>query len=154
MNMVMALLATPAIIVAAPGGVTVEQPSTCDGGDGLGCRYILDATSSFANMLVTANPAPLQRHLDPRAIWVSSEGEVRSGAQLIDLVRHDMRRTTARLDHAQVRFFANVAVVTWQESWTAPAALVKAGRLAGVDTWVRRGRTWMVVSTVETRLKP
>lgn len=113
-----------------------------------------DATKAFTTMLVTADPSPLQRHLDPRALWVLSDGEVRSGPQLIDMVRRDTRRTTAKLDHAEVRFFANVAVVTWRESWTAPHAPVKAGQLAGVDTWMRRGRTWMVISTVETQLKP
>ncbi|MHA6723727.1 nuclear transport factor 2 family protein [Sphingomonas sp. RS2018] len=97
------------------------------------------------------NPAPLRRHLDPRAIWVASDGQVRSGAQLIDLVSRDARRATARLEYARVRFFSNVAIVTWRETWTAPDATVKAGELTGVDAWVKTDQRWRLVSTAEVR---
>lgn len=153
-NRIAAMLAASAIISTAPVRAQDARPLTCDGTDRSSCRYILDATEAFTKMLVTADPAPLQRHLDPQAVWILSDGEVRSGSQLIDTVRRDMRRTTAQLDHAQVRFFANVAIVTWRESWTAPDATVKVGQLAGVDTWIRQSGTWKVLSTVKTRLKP
>lgn len=103
-------------------------------------------------MLTTGDPAPLRRYLDPRALWVSTRGEVRSGAQLIEAISRDTRRATATLDRAAVRFFGDVAIVTWAESWTAPGALVEAGRLAGVDTWARQRGRWRIVSTAETRL--
>jgi hypothetical protein len=118
-------------VIAQVGPVT-----SCDGGDEESCRYILQATEDSTGMLVTGDPAPLRRHLDSRALWISTSGEVRSGEQLIAAVSGDARRATASLERANVRFFGNVAVVTWAESWTAPAACVPAGRLAGVDTWV------------------
>ena len=146
------VLLLSATIATTPVRTPAGRSSDCDGGDHYSCRYILAATEAFTGMLATGDPGPLRRNLDPRALWVSSGGEVRSGAQLIEAVSRDTRRATARLDHAKVRFFGNVAIVTWEESWTAPAAAVKAGRLAGVDTWVRRGRRWRVISTAETRL--
>jgi len=153
-NFITVLSAVSAIIATAPAGLQNGRSRECDGADRSSCRYIFDATEAFTKMLVTADPAPLQRHLDPRALWILSDGQVRSGLQLIDTVRRDTRRATARLDHAHVRLFANVAIVTWRESWTAPDATVKVGQLAGVDTWFRHGRTWKVLSTVETRLNP
>ncbi len=124
----------------------------CAGGDPKSCNYILAATAELTTMLTNSDPAPLRRHLDPRALWVSTRGEVRTGAELIEVVRTDTRRATARLDRANARFFGNVAIVTWEESWTAPGATAASGRLAGVDTWARRHGHWKLITTVETRL--
>jgi hypothetical protein len=128
--------------------------TSCDGGDPASCRYILRATEDLTGMLVTSNPAPLRRHLDPRAIWISSRGDVRSGEQLIAAVAGDSPRASASLDRANVRFFGDVAVVTWAESWTAPGRNVPAGRLAGMDTWAKIKGRWRIVATAESRLQP
>ena len=139
---------------AAQARSQANQVSDCVGGDHDSCRYILAATAAFTGMLTTGDPTPLRRYLSTRALWVSSGGEVRSGAELIEAVIRDTRRATASLEHAEVRFFGDVAIVTWRESWTAPDTAVKAGRLAGVDTWVRQGGRWMVVATAETGPAP
>ncbi|WP_315760668.1 nuclear transport factor 2 family protein [Sphingomonas sp. Y38-1Y] len=145
------LLAIPA---ASPIHAQVASPGTCDGGRASDCRLLLAATMAFTDMLRTADPTPLRRHLDPRALWITVDGKVRSGADLIETVGRDAKRATATIERADVRFFGDVAIVTWQESWTAPDAAVKQGRLAGVDTWAQRGRTWKLVKTAEVRLAP
>ncbi|MFW2852149.1 nuclear transport factor 2 family protein [Sphingomonas sp. TX0543] len=144
------LFSVSAILASAPVGAQADHSLRCDGADTESCAFLLAATRAFTDMLTTADPEPLRRNLDRRALWVSSDGKVRSGAEFIEAVRRDRRRATARLDRAEVRFFDNTAVVSWQESWTDPDAAVKAGHLAGVDTWVKRGQRWRVVSTVET----
>lgn len=149
-----ALLLLTAMMAGLAGKARAEEPLGCDGGDRKSCRYILAATRELTRMLTTADPAPLQRHLDRRALWVSPSGEVRSGAELIEAISRDTRRATATLDRASVRFFGNVAIVTWEESWTAPGKPVEAGRLAGVDTWALHEGRWRIVATAETRLAP
>jgi hypothetical protein len=135
--------------VAQDGGAL-----NCDGGDRNSCRYILAAEAELTNMLVTADPAPLRRHLDPRALWITTRGEVRSGAEFVDFISRDTRRATAKLERAHVRFFGDVATVTWEESWTAPGTSIPAGRLAGVDTWARQRGRWRLITMTETRLAP
>jgi hypothetical protein len=147
------LLATGTMVVT-PAASRDEGSRACDGGDQKSCRFILAVTAELTKMLTTGDPAPMQRHLDPRALWVSTGGKVRTGAQLIEAIRRDERRTSSRLDRANVRFFGNVAIVTWGESWTAPGATVQAGRLAGVDTWAMHEGRWRIVTTAETRLTP
>ncbi|MGJ3628585.1 nuclear transport factor 2 family protein [Sphingomonas sp. MMS24-JH45] len=91
------------------------------------------ATAALTQMLVSSDPTPLRRYLDPRALWISASGATRSGDELIAFVRRDTPRSTARLDAVRVRFFGATAVVVWREfSWTAAGA---AGALAGVDSW-------------------
>ncbi|MEH3035838.1 MAG: nuclear transport factor 2 family protein [Sphingomonas adhaesiva] len=143
-----------AMIATAPTASPGSAVTACHGGDRRDCRFILDATRELTTMLTSGDPAPFERYLDPRALWIGASGDIRSAAQLIDTVRRDDRRATARLDRATVRILDGVATVAWQESWTAPGAAVAAGRLAGVDTWVKRGRGWRIVSTVETRPTP
>ena len=149
LRMLVALSMTGSAQVIAQGGAV----TSCDGGDEESCRYILRATEDLTGMLVTGDPAPLRRHLDPRALWVSTSGDVRSGEQLIAAVSGEARRATASLDRAYVRFCGDVAAVTWAESWTAPAASVTAGRLAGVDIWANREGNWRIVATAESRLQ-
>lgn len=151
-----ALLTMLATVPAAASGAPSSDTATtaCHGGDRRDCRFILDATAELTTMLTSGDPAPFVRHLDPDALWISATGDIRSAAQLIDMVRRDDRRATAQLDRATVRIRGDLATVVWQESWTAPRAAVTSGRLAGVDTWVKRGRRWRIVSTVEMRPSP
>ncbi len=155
MKMVTTTLAVAAGMIA---GTTASARSDgavrCDGGDRGSCRFILAAEAELTRMLVTADPAPLRRHLDPRALWITTRGEVRSGAEFIDFVSRDTRRATARLDRADVRFFGDVAVVRWTESWTAPGTAVPAGRISGIDTWARQRGRWRIVMMTETPSAP
>lgn len=137
---------------AAAVAAQANAESNCDGGDAASCRYIIQATREFTRMLTTSDPAPLRRDLDLRALWISATGLVRTGEQLIQSVSRDRPRAAATLDRVNVRFFDNVAIVTWSESWIASGAAVPAGRLAGVDTWVRRRTSWKVVATAERRV--
>lgn len=153
-TMVSAVAFATSAVISVP---TCAQPvgaSVCDGGDRKSCSYIVAATAELTTMLTTADPAPLRRHLDRQALWISSAGQVRTGAQLMAFVARDVRRATARLDSVSVRFFGDVAIVTWKESWTAPGAKVAAGRLGGVDTWARRGGRWRIIATAEAHLVP
>lgn len=137
---------------ATPAARQLSDGIVCDGGDAISCRHIIQATRELTGMLTTSNPAPLRRHLDPRALWVSTTGVVRSGQELIQFISRDSPRATARLDGASVRFFGDVAIVTWSESWTAPGAAVPAGRLAGVDTWAKRRGRWRIIAIAESRV--
>lgn len=148
------MLAFLVMIGSAQATAQVRGVTSCEGGDPQSCHYILRATEDLTGMLVSGDPGPLRRHLDPRALWVSTRGDVRSGEQLIASVAQDSRRATSMLDRANVRFFGDVAVVTWAESWTAPSLSVPAGRLAGVDTWVKRDGLWRIIATAESRLQP
>ncbi len=139
---------------AAPAAAPANDERSCDGGDTVSCRYIIQATREFTSMLTTSDPAPLRRHLDSRALWVSTAGIVHTGEQLIQSVSRDSPRAVATLDRVNVRFYDNVAIVIWSESWTSPGAAVPAGRLAGVDTWARRRGRWRLVLTAESRVPP
>ncbi|KQS01903.1 hypothetical protein ASG11_13840 [Sphingomonas sp. Leaf357] len=141
--------------MAATGAAAQNGTSiACDGGDPESCRFILTVTAELTDMLKTGDPTPLQRHLDPRALWVQSNGKVLAGTELIAAVRRDVRRATSKLDRANVRFFGNVAIATWEESWTAPGAVHEAGRLAGVDTWAKHRNRWRIITTAETLPTP
>jgi hypothetical protein len=141
-------------VASVPACAQPVGASVCDGGDRKSCSYIVAATAELTSMLTTANPAPLRRHLDREALWISSAGQLRTGAQLMAFVARDVRRATARLDRVSVRFFGDVAIVTWKESWTAPGTTAAAGRLGGVDTWAKRRGRWRIIATVEAHLAP
>ena len=147
---VLVLAAAGAIDARPAPGPAKADMVVCEGGDASSCLHIVAATRALTRMLVTADPAPLRQHLDPRALWISSTGVVRSGAQLIRMVRGDVPRATATLDNVRVRFFDRGAVVTWRESWTSPGAAVSSGTLAGVDMWIRRRGRWAIVATTES----
>jgi hypothetical protein len=143
-----AMIAAMALALAS-GGEAAAATEPCEGGRPGDCRAIVAATKALTRMLVTSDPAPLRRYLDPRALWVTASGATRSGDDLIASVRRDTPRAAARLDHVRVRFFGDTAMVVWRESWTAPGA---SGALAGVDTWVRRRGKWRIVTTAEYRV--
>lgn len=149
-----ALLIIAGMIAASTASAQSDGAFRCDGGDRSSCRYILAAEAELTRMLVTAGPAPLHRHLDPRALWVTTRGEVRSGAEFVDFVSRDTRRATAKLDRADVRFFGDVAVVRWSESWTAPGTAAPAGTISGIDTWARQRGRWRIVVMTETPSAP
>lgn len=142
--------AAMSLVVAQVGLVgAAASEAACDGGRPRDCREIVAATAALTQMLVTSDPAPLRRYLDPRALWVTASGAIRSGDDLIASIRRDTPRAAATLDHVRVRFFGDSAIVVWRESWTAPGA---SGALAGVDTWVRRRGKWRIVTTAENRV--
>ena len=149
---ILALLVAASAAFSGPADAAPEGAASCNGGDRRSCAYIIAATTELTSMLVTANPRPLQRHLHPRALWVSTRGEVRTGAQLIEAITRDAPRAAARLDQVSVHFFGDTAIVTWQESWTSPKADPASGRLAGVDTWSRHRGRWRIVATTEAHL--
>jgi ketosteroid isomerase-like protein len=110
-------------------------------------KYIKDASSAWAESVVTNDASVVKRILADDFVWVR-EGKVLDKSRAVTVAQQGPGDLVSNhLDYANVRFFGDTAVVQGRETWTRKGG--RSGYFVFIDTWVRRGGIWQIVAAVD-----
>jgi hypothetical protein len=115
-------------------------------------RYIRQSAAEWANVVVTGDVSPLERIIADDYVGVSSRGEVRDKAKLLEPFEPG-DFTASSLDYVNIRHFGDTAIAQGAETVKRRDGGPDL-RLIWTDVWMWRDGQWQIVASQDSIRPP
>jgi ketosteroid isomerase-like protein len=115
-------------------------------------RYIRRSAAEWADVVVTGDVAPLRRFIADDYVGVSSRGEVRDKAKILEPFKAG-DFTASSLDYVNIRHFGDTVIAQGAETVKRRGGGPDL-RLIWTDVWLWRDGQWQIVASQDSVRPP
>jgi hypothetical protein len=115
-------------------------------------RTIREGAAQWANVAVTGDMEPLKRIIADDYVGVSSRGEVRNKAKLLEPFKPG-DFTSSKIDYVNIRHFGDTAIAQGAETLKRRDGAADL-RLIWTDVWMFRDGKWQIVASQDSVRPP